>query len=79
MAHFYATVRGGRGEAHRIGDKSNGATVTINSWDDGVIVRATHDKTTGQNAYTVIATGGSNGTRADRELFTVLADGTIKQ
>lgn len=33
MAHFRGTVRGGRGEASRLGHKTSGLSVTANSWE----------------------------------------------
>jgi len=39
MAHFYATIRGGRGEASRGGSKASGIEANVASWEGSVFVR----------------------------------------
>ena len=46
MAHFYATLRGNRGKASRVGTKSSGIAATVASWQGAVSVRLWHDRAT---------------------------------
>ena len=46
MAHFYATLRGSRGKASRVGTKSTGMDATVASWQGAVSVRLWHDRAT---------------------------------
>ncbi len=39
MAHFYGTVQGGRGEAHRAGHKSTGLVVRAKTWHTQVVTK----------------------------------------
>lgn len=42
MAHFRAVIRGGRGEASRLGHKSTGITTRLQTWGWDVVVDALH-------------------------------------
>lgn len=42
MAHFYGIVRGGRGEASRIGSKNGGLSAVAASWSGAVNVELSH-------------------------------------
>ena len=57
MAHFRGTVKGGRGEASRLGHKTTGLTTTCNSWNLGIKVDVMH--VNGQDIFEVYKTGGS--------------------
>ena len=39
MSHFYSSIQGGRGEATRCGDKSNGVRATAQSFTGSVCTR----------------------------------------
>ena len=66
MAQFYASIKGTRGEATRCGSKSSGITGHIRGWKSGVRVWGSYNPDTGEDEFEVIATGGSDGTSADR-------------
>ena len=56
MAHFRGTVKGGRGEASRLGHKTTGLSTTCNSWNLGIKVEAVvHD---GQDEFRIYLTDG---------------------
>ena len=57
MAHFRGTVKGGIGEASRLGTKNSGLVVEANGWNDGVRVEATFEN--GKNVFRIYKTGGS--------------------
>lgn len=56
MAHFYATLRGNRGKASRLGTKSSGMHATVASWQGAVCVRLWHDRATGTDMAAVSLT-----------------------
>ena len=72
MAQFRGTLRGGRGEASRLGDKQTGPTAHVNGWHCGIEAVAHHAG--GQDHFNVYATGGSGGSGA-RTFLGVLTDG----
>lgn len=74
MAHFYASIEGNRGEGTRCGTKSSGIHGHIRGWGTGVKVIG-HVTVSGEDEFTVYATGGSRGDRSDRLIGTVMADG----
>lgn len=63
MAQFRAIIRGQRGEASRLGSKNSGLHASINGWDGGVRVVASHRD--GHDHFEIYATSGSNGGRSD--------------
>ena len=65
MAHFYASIQGGRGEATRTGTKASGIGGHIRGWNVGVKVESMSDSGQGDEIAVFITTG-SNRTRADR-------------
>ena len=75
MARFRGTVRGGRGEASRLGHRH--ITTTANGWDLGVNVdgdqvrRLDDDQVTYDDHFAVYATGGSSGSSRSHKIATV--------
>lgn len=67
MAQFYASIKGSRGEATRMGSKASGITAHVRGWDVGVKVRVFVDERTGLDCVLVTRTSGSNG--SDREVI----------
>lgn len=69
MAHFYATMKGGRGEATRCGDRMSGIRTTTRGWNSGVTVRGQlctrndgpHGGRSNYDRFCVYLDGGSNG------------------
>jgi hypothetical protein len=59
MARFYASIRGGRGTATRIGRQS--ITGHIRGWRTGVEVDCQPDIDSGRDVCFVYRTGGSSG------------------
>lgn len=59
MARFRGVVSGGKGEASRIGHKTNGLTVNANGWSSGVRVDAVYDEENDRDEFLVYATNGS--------------------
>jgi hypothetical protein len=53
MAHFRAFIRGGRGEASRLGHKGTGITATVQTWGWNVEISARHMSTRGANGEDV--------------------------
>ena len=49
MSHFYGTVRGGRGEAHRCGHKTTGIRVTAKTWGHRIETTMRHDEASGED------------------------------
>jgi hypothetical protein len=60
MAQYIAKIQGQRGQASRLGSKTNGMSVTMNGWNIGVVVEASYNKTTGKDEFVIYRTGGSN-------------------
>lgn len=61
MAQFRATIQGQRGQASRLGSKSGGMSATVNGWNVGVSIEASHEN--GRDIIRVYENGGSNGSR----------------
>ena len=57
MAHFRATVQGGRGSASRLGHKTSGIEARVNGWNSGVYVYGYHKD--GKDYFRVELNGGS--------------------
>lgn len=60
MAQFIATIKGRRGEVHRLGTKPSGITAHIAGWNSGIRVVAYYNPDTERDEFTVYRTGGSN-------------------
>ena len=65
MSHFYASIKGGRGESTRGGTKNSGITGHVRGWNVGARVTVTHNEQTGQDEVTVYKTSGSSGSGSD--------------
>ena len=59
MAQFRGSMEGQRGSTSRLGSKKSGFNATINGWDWGIRVIATH--VDGKDVFRVWRTGGSTG------------------
>ena len=71
MSHFYANIKGSRGEATRCGTKASGMEGHIRGWDLGVHVTLVNTDS-GEDRVAVYLTAGSNGGK-DRYLGTFTA------
>lgn len=71
MAHFYANIQGGKGEATRTGHKTTGIYGHIRGGSAGVKVVGKVDKH-GRDAFEVIMTHGSWGPGIDKKLGEVV-------
>jgi hypothetical protein len=60
MARFYASIRGSRGEATRMGTTQSGISGHIRGWDVGGEVRC-YVGENGEDRVAVFLTSGSNG------------------
>lgn len=69
MAHFRGTVKGGRGEASRLGHKTTGLTTTCNSWNLGIKVEAGH--VNGQDVFRIYLTDGSRRAKLPELITTI--------
>lgn len=77
MARFMGSVQGGRGAASRLGTPSSGIGAGAQGWNSGVRIHGYVDDD-GEDAFRVIATGGSTGAISERFLGTVkLIDGRL--
>ncbi|MCK5610656.1 hypothetical protein KAR91_52775 [Candidatus Pacearchaeota archaeon] len=72
MAQFYASIKGNRGEATRMGTKSSGISGHIRGWSIGCRVRVAHID--GQDIVQVYKTAGSNGYSDERMIAQFSAD-----
>ena len=70
MAHFYATIRGNRGEATRMGTPNSGIGGHIRGWNIGVRVYGRVDEN-GKDVFDVVQTGGSNGHAPSKVIATI--------
>lgn len=68
MSHFYATIKGSRGEANRCGTANSGISGDIRGWNVGAKVEVSREKKTNVYCETeefdlvrVYKTKGSNG------------------
>jgi len=68
MAHFYASIKGNRGEASRMGSAVSGIHGHLRGWDFGVNVDMYVDSETGEDTARVYLTSGSNGYCASKLL-----------
>jgi len=69
MAHFRGTVKGGRGEASRLGHKTTGLTTTCNSWNLGIKVEA--GNVNGQDVFRIYLTDGSRRAKLPELITTI--------
>lgn len=53
MAHYYGTVKGGRGEASRLGHKTTGLVTTAQTWSHTVTTALHYDEATGRDMLSV--------------------------
>jgi len=60
MAHFYASIKGGRSEKTACGTKNSGMSGHIRGWDIGGKVTASFNEMHDTNAIDFVLTGGSN-------------------
>lgn len=58
MAQFYATMKGAKGEASRLGSKQSGINVSVKSWEGEVDVRMWHSDGRDWVCVTLGAHGG---------------------
>lgn len=58
MARFYASIRGNRGKATRMGSAKSGITGHVRGWDIGAEVELSDEN--GRDVVRVYRTGGSN-------------------
>jgi hypothetical protein len=56
MAHFYGSIKGGRGQATRLGTKNSGMTAVVASWEGAVVIDAYHDPKTGKDMVSIAKT-----------------------
>ena len=61
MSHFYANIKGNRGEATRQGTKNSGLYGHVRGWNLGALVSVDYNKETEQDEITISLTGGSGG------------------
>jgi hypothetical protein len=59
MSHFYASMKGARGQATRCGSKQSGIFAHIRGWNFGVRVELVH--VGGKDAVRLYQTSGTNG------------------
>ena len=68
MAHFYGSMKGGRGEVTRTGTKSSGVHAHVCGWDVGVHTAMLHNSNE-EDVVGIQITSGSNGSDKSRTLF----------
>jgi len=69
MAQFRGIVQGQQGTASRLGSKKSGLWATVNGWDSGILVEASHKD--GKDVFTIWRTSGSNGSNYVEQIATV--------
>jgi hypothetical protein len=74
MAHFYANIKGNRGEATRIGTPKSGLSGHIRGWDIGAKVFC-RVNSKGEDEIQVYSTSGSNGGGGDVYVATITKAG----
>ncbi len=74
MARFMGTVKGGRGEASRLGGTSSGIMATAQGWNVGVRVCGGADDENGEDVFMVYATGGSNARTSSKAVAAIYLD-----
>ena len=75
MAHFRATVSGGRGSASRLGHKTSGIGTSTDGWNLGVDVFGRYNKEDNRDEFTITVNGGSNGGGQSKVIGTFYRDG----
>jgi hypothetical protein len=73
-AQFLGSIRGQRGEETRLGSKTSGMQVSVNGWNSGIKVAASHQG--GKDRFDVYATGGSNDRAMTKHIFTAIESPT---
>lgn len=73
MAHFYASIKGSRGEATRIGTKNSGIQGHIRGWNIGAKVHCSVDKN-GDDTVDIYLTSGSSGHKMSKHIGTFTVD-----
>ena len=58
MAHFYGTIKHKDSVTSRTGTSQHGLTITLNGWNKGIKVVASHRNN--EDVFEVYETGGSN-------------------
>ena len=66
MAQFYASIKGNRGEATRMGTKNSGMHGHIRGWDIGCEVEMRYNEETGKDEVHIYLTSGSRGSGIDQ-------------
>lgn len=61
MARFRGTMKGGRGEASRLGNKNSGLSASLNGWRIGCDVVIQYDARRDKDVVHVYKTNGSRG------------------
>lgn len=80
MSHFYATIKGARGEATRCGSKGSGHHAKVAGWGGAIEVMLTHDEKAGKDKFAVwIIPWGSKGGRAILLATGVLDIDTVRE
>lgn len=74
MAHFYANIKGNRGEATRMGTAKSGLQGHLRGWEIGVKVFC-RVNSQGEDEIQVYSTSGSNGGAGDRYIATITKAG----
>lgn len=74
MAHFYGSVQGSRGQAHRAGGRASGLNVTAASWEGAVQVRLFFNEETNSD-WCVVSLGRWHGRGSERVLYRGPVDG----
>jgi hypothetical protein len=79
MSHFYASIKGSRGEATRCGTKASGIRGHVRGWKIGAEVSC-HVDGLGEDICHVYVTQGSLGGSWDRHIFSASReeDGSIR-
>ena len=78
MAHFYADIKGCRGEASRLGSKASGIIAHVASWAGSVRVSISHDEKTGEDWACVSLEPWHNGAGVSRLLYSGPVSGKVK-
>ncbi len=80
MAQFRGTIRGGRGEASRLGHKSSGLLLQANGWDIGAEVNLRWNEQEQRDELCISLTHRSNGNGVRMPLGTfALEDGRVEK
>ena len=68
MSHFYADIKGSRGQATRCGTKNSGIRGHIRGWNIGIQVYGGIDEN-GNDTFSVYLTGGSAGHKTAKLIY----------